>query len=223
MYKDLIIIGAGGLARDVLEYALDIGEDSSDIQWRIKGFITDIDYDFYDKNTFGYKIIGNISEHRIENNNLYVLAIADMNFRIKVANHFMQRGAEFINLIHPKANISKSAKIGIGNIFAPYTLIGSNVDIGDFTITRPYVVCGHDSQIRDNCILLPNSTIGGKTIIGERTYIGSGSVIRDGIVIGQTSVVGMGSVVTKDIENNSVVVGNPAKYIRKNNNDSIFN
>ncbi len=50
--------------------------------------------------------------------------------------------------------------------------------------------------------------------IGNNVLIGANSVILEGVQIGDNAIIGAGSVVTKDVLPNTVVVGNPAKYIR---------
>ena len=51
--------------------------------------------------------------------------------------------------------------------------------------------------------------------IGEDCWIGGGAILCPGVKIGHRCIIGAGSVVTKDIPDNSVAVGNPAKVIRK--------
>lgn len=53
-----------------------------------------------------------------------------------------------------------------------------------------------------------------KTKIGKRCFIGVNAIIMPGITIGDSVIVGAGSVVTKDIPNNCIVAGNPAKIIK---------
>ena len=53
--------------------------------------------------------------------------------------------------------------------------------------------------------------------IGKRVWIGSGSIILPGVTIGDNSVVGAGSVVTKNVPKNTIVAGNPAKFIKNIN------
>ena len=54
-----------------------------------------------------------------------------------------------------------------------------------------------------------------KTIIGNDTWIGHGAIIKPEIVIGDGAIVGAGAVVTKNVEDYTIVVGNPAKIIRR--------
>ncbi|MDE7091975.1 MAG: galactoside O-acetyltransferase [Muribaculaceae bacterium] len=51
--------------------------------------------------------------------------------------------------------------------------------------------------------------------ICRRAWIGAGATILPGVTIGENAVVGAGSVVTKDVEPNTIVGGNPAKFIRR--------
>lgn len=77
-------------------------------------------------------------------------------------------------------------------------------------------------SIGDNCTILPMVLIGKKTpdsdvsgaIIGDNCYIGAGAIIMNPVKIGNNVIIGAGSVVTKDIPNNCVVAGNPARVIR---------
>ena len=85
-----------------------------------------------------------------------------------------------------------------------------------------HVVIGHDVTVGEYSVISPNVTISGNVNIGVGCYLGSGSIIRDRINIGDNSIIGMGAVVTKDVEPNSVVVGNPARFIRENTDKKVF-
>ena len=85
-----------------------------------------------------------------------------------------------------------------------------------------YALVGHDCKIGDYCVLSPKVTLGGDVTIGDNTYIGTGALIRNGINIGKNVIVGIGAVVVKDVEDDYVVVGNPAKFIRINESKRVF-
>ena len=53
-----------------------------------------------------------------------------------------------------------------------------------------------------------------KTYLGHNSFIGAGSIIMPGIQLGKNCIVGAGSIVTKDVNENEIVAGNPAKHIR---------
>ena len=78
-------------------------------------------------------------------------------------------------------------------------------------------------HIGDNCTVLPMVLIGKKnpsinnttSSIGDNCYIGAGAIIMTPIKIGNNVTIGAGSVVTKDIPDNCVVAGNPARIISR--------
>ena len=98
--------------------------------------------------------------------------------------------------------------------------LGSQTDIGAFTyINAKYKVIIEDNvQIGSHCSIYSVSTIdnfSGKVILKDNCRIGSHTIILPGISIGKNSVIGAHSLVNKDIPDNVVAFGVPAKIIRK--------
>lgn len=211
--KNLIIIGAGGLGREALDIALRVQEEIPSTEWRIKGFITDISGDFYEKDTGEYDIIGTIKDHKVSSDNVYVFAIADVDFKKRITKEFLEQGAEFINLIHPQAMVSRFAKYGVGNIIQTHCGISSNVEIGDFNMFNSFTTVGHDAKIGDYCTISSHCDITGYTIIGNDVFMGSHTIICPHAKVGDHARIGAGSVVLKRVKANTLVVGNPAKKI----------
>ena len=74
----------------------------------------------------------------------------------------------------------------------------------------------HECKIGNGVHIMGSAYIAGRVHIGDFSSIGANSTILPDIKIGKNAIIGAGAVVTKDVKNNQVVVGNPAKFLRKN-------
>jgi len=109
-------------------------------------------------------------------------------------------------IIEDKVEIGANSTIDRGTL--GNTIIKKNVKIDNL------VHIGHNVEIGENSVIIANSMIGGSTIIGSNVWIAPSSSLRDGLDIGNSAFVGLGAVVTKNIPNNEVWVGNPARKLR---------
>ena len=104
--------------------------------------------------------------------------------------------------------ISQAALIAIADI-----TIGNNVKIGGGV--KIYTTDFHslDPMIRKSKGDVKNR-IKKPVVIKENAFIGAHAIILKGVTVGENSIVGAGSVVTKDIPDNQIWAGNPARFIR---------
>jgi len=78
------------------------------------------------------------------------------------------------------------------------------------------VSIGHDNRIENDTVISTYVCTGGGCIIGDETYIGLQVSIRESIIIGSQTIIGMGSVVSRDIPNQVIAMGNPARAMKEN-------
>jgi len=207
---DIIIVGAGSAAREILSIIQDINKKED--RWNIIGFIADYGQNI-EKYTKGrYKIIGTINEWIPKANEFFTVAIADPKGREFVVNKLREKRAKFVNIIHPTVRINDYCKMGKGIILYPYASVGNNAKIGDFTFIQGSNIA-HDVRIGEFTTVSGLCGILGNVYIGKRVFVGSHSVIIPDKAVGDDSYIGAGSVVIKNVKSGTKVFGNPAKVV----------
>ncbi|MEX3745393.1 MULTISPECIES: acetyltransferase [Lysinibacillus] len=210
--KDLIIIGAGGLGREILSYAIEKME-TGDCEWRIKGFLND-ELDSLDNIETGYPILGTIKDHIIEENAVYLCAIGDSESRLSIGRNFQEKGAEFINFIHPTAKVRDRAKIGVGTILCPNSHVNPDTVIGDFVLINSNSGIAHDCIIGDGCSLIGGNLINGRCLLGKCVFLGSNAIVIPERRIGDFAKISAGAVVFTHVKSGKTMIGNPAKVLK---------
>lgn len=92
---------------------------------------------------------------------------------------------------------------------------GCQICHGVGLVVHPRTKIGHDVKLHQNTTIGSATTGGKPPVIGNNVVIGANSVVIGAITVGDNSIIGAGSVVVKDVSPYSVVVGNPAKVIKK--------
>ena len=204
-----VIIAASGHGKVVL----DILEQNENIE--ITGFIDD-NSDLLGKCVNGVPVIGDFSMilNLIENIDRGIIAIGDNRKRAVFFNKMQDIGLQTISAIHPSAIVAKTASIGNGTVVAANAVINPSAEIGDNCIINTGATIDHDNCIADNVHISPGANLAGNVSVGNCSHIGIGASIINGIVIGQNATIGAGAVVTRNVPDNAVVVGVPAKVIK---------
>lgn len=209
MLNEIYIIGAGTYGEVMCELAEMLG-------YKVIGFY---DEDENKLNTFvmSKKVMGKFSEisiSEIESNN-FIVAIGNNKIRHNIMTKINNSGGRTPTLIHPTAIISPSAEIGKGVYIQANACIWTKAKIGDFSIISPNVVIAHHATIGKACLISLLTGVGASSILEDRVFAGMGcTIVPSARRIGKDSVIGAGAVVLKDVEENSVYAGVPAKKLR---------
>ncbi len=156
--------------------------------------------------------------YRYETNKFFI-GFGNMKYRKLVYEEFVNAGWEAVNIYHPDAVISENAKIGNGVLIEAGCLVTPNPIIGDNVVINTGSQVNHDNVIGSHVYIASGVVLSGGVIIEENTLIDDGVIVTLGRKIGENCIIGAGSIVTKDIENNVVAYGTPARVIRKNTVD----
>lgn len=208
--KNLIIIGAGGFGREVhnlIPNCNGYGEC-----YVIKGFINDIPDALADKEGYA-PIIGTIRDYQPQPDDVFVCAIGDIAGRKKCTQMLLERGAEFISLVHKTAKAGRNTRIGKGCILTSRVGISCDCFIGDFTIFQDECLVGHDTHIGSFCHFHPRAFVAGRVQIGDEVHVGPYALIHPDRKIGANATIGGGSFVIRNVKAGTTVYGNPAKKL----------
>ena len=151
-----------------------------------------------------------------------IIALGEPEYRVKLFKKVKEAGYSFANLIDPSAYLSSEVTIGTGIILKAGVWVSVGATLKDNICVDFHTVIGHDVVIQPHCQICSNVVIAGHCKIGSATYIGLSVPIRDGIVVGDNVVLGMGSVVVRDIPDNVIAMGNPARAIKKKDDSKVF-
>lgn len=143
-----------------------------------------------------------------------IISIGNNKIRKKIIENYPGRIHPAIS--HSSAVISPSAQLMNGTVVMANASVNSSAIIGEHCIINTGASVEHDCNLGDFVHISPNAALAGDVKIGEGSHIGIGAVVIPGIKIGKWVTVGAGAVVIRDIPNNVIVVGNPAKIIKKN-------
>lgn len=215
--KEVIILGTGGNAIDIIDTMHEINRNSDHVLYECIGLLDD-DEEKWGKKYLGVKVLGPLSKAKSFKNSFFINGIGnDKNFwkKEKIIAQTKLSPNRFITLIHPTASVSRSATLGRGSMILQNVTIASNVKIGNHVMVMPNSVISHDVKIGDYTTITGGVCISGKVTVGKSVYFGTNSSIIGYISIGPYSLIGMGSVVLTTVLANSVMIGNPAKFLRK--------
>jgi sugar O-acyltransferase (sialic acid O-acetyltransferase NeuD family) len=204
----IVLVGAGGLGREVLNYVLEAIRLVPHM--RVKGFLDD-NSSALGPDRCRFPILGSILDYAIEPQDRFVVTIGDCVTRAEVIRKMEARGARFVTVIHPTAYVAANATVGNGCIVGPFCAIGSDARVGDHVLFTWYSSLAHDCISLSFAVLSPYATANGSAILEEGVFLGTHAVIHPKIRVGAWSKVASGSVVYRDVPANCLAMGNPAK------------
>ncbi|MCA9672257.1 MAG: acetyltransferase [Myxococcales bacterium] len=142
------------------------------------------------------------------------LGIGDNAVRARIAARLRDMGVSLLTAIHPSAVVAPSARVGAGTVVMAGALINPDSVIGEGAIINTGVAVEHDNHIGDYAHLSANAATGGNVTIGAFAHLGLGATVLPGRRVGARSVVGAGAAVIRDLADDVVAVGVPARVIR---------
>jgi sugar O-acyltransferase (sialic acid O-acetyltransferase NeuD family) len=145
------------------------------------------------------------------------VAIGCNEVRRSVFERLRARGGVPLIVVHPRAHVSRHARVGQGSFLAAGCIVAPASRLAEGVIVNHAAVVDHDCIIGAFTHIAPNVTIGGNVRIGDNVLVGAGAVILPGVSIGDGCTIGAGAVVIADVMAARTVVGVPGRILQKGN------
>jgi len=150
------------------------------------------------------------------------IAVGEPAVREMLARRAVEAGLLLTSAIAPSSVISPTATIEDGAIVAPFTSVQARAFIGRNAAVNTMAIVGHDVHVAENAVISSMVNLGGAVKVGARAYVGMGALIREKLTVESDSIVSMGSIVHRDVPEAVIVMGDPARVIRRNDDKVVF-
>ena len=206
--EQIVIWGASGHAMVVADIIRLRGE------YELAGFLDSVHPQRHHTLFDGAEILGGedqLEELRENGIKHLIVGFGNCEARLKSAELATSKGFKLPSAIHPSAIIASNVVIGAGTVVAAGAVINSGSIIGENVIINTSSSVDHECIISDGAHICPGVHLAGNVTVGRAAWVGIGACVIAGIVIGNAAFIGAGAVVVKDIPDNVVAYGNPAK------------
>lgn len=205
--KRLVLLGAGGHARAVIDVAQAAGllvagvldhPGAMDCSVPLLGDDGQLDQ-------------AGASEH------VYLVAVGQVSIsglRAGLFRKLVDRALETPQLVAPSAYVSVSSRLGAGTVVMHRAIVNAGASVGDNCIINTGAVVEHDAKVGNHCHVSTGAILNGDARLGDGSMLGSGAVVLQGVQIGAGVLIGAGSVVTHNINTPGTYIGVPARKIQ---------
>ena len=212
--KNLIIISAGALGREICHMAGGAARVKIDSPWETTGFLDDRKGILKNKDAFNVPILSSVEEYEPQPEDRFISAIGSPSARTHYAEMIRKKGGEFTCIISNRAVVTRRKHILPGCVIGPFCVLSSDLKIGKDTFLMAHVTLGHDVELGDSCHVGAYTFIGGRAKIGNQVTIHPHSCILPDTVVEEGATVGAGSVVISRVPAGETVFGVPARIVR---------
>ncbi|MGD0516143.1 MAG: acetyltransferase [Thermoguttaceae bacterium] len=213
-YQYCVVLGGGGHAAVLIESLQASGLD-------IVRAVLDQDQSQWGKEILEISVLGGdalLPDLKEKGADCFVVGVGTVgNSRIRrrLYEYGLSLGLEPLTVIHPTSYVSPSARLAPGCQLLPHSIVHTRAVLGNNVLINSGAIVEHDCVLGDHTHVATGAQIAGGVEIGEGTLIGIGASVRQGVRIGRESVIGAGAAVVKDVPDNVVVVGVPARVCKR--------
>lgn len=206
----LVIVGAGGFARETAQAVLAAGGTD------LLGHLDD-DPALHGTEVDGVPVLGGCDLVHALPAARAVICVGnprDYAARARLVRRLGLPEERYATVVHPTAAVSATSTVGPGSVLLAHCVLTAAVRVGAHVAVMPQTVLTHDDVVEDFATLASGVRLGGGARVARGAYVGSGALVREGTAIGGWSLIGMGSSVLGEVPPGEVWVGSPARRLR---------
>lgn len=201
---DYVLVGGGAFAREIHDWFAP-GLPEGD---RFVGYLDDGEPAF----GRGLSRLGDTNAYALQAGQKLVMAVGDPKGKQALAGRLGGPEA-FATLIHPRAWVSGSAKLGRGAVVGPFTDVSADSRAGDLLTLNAYSSLGHDVVVGDYVTLSGYVDLTGGVVVGDRGFLGSGARVLPRLTLGADCTIGAGAVVVRGCGDGVTLYAAPARRL----------
>ncbi len=163
----------------------------------------------------GDAVVGMVEDHEpFPEHDAVIVAIGDNRARRAITERLVANGERVATAVHPFSSVSASAVIGEGAMISAGAIVSPRAVIGRGVLLNTKASVDHDTVIADFAHVSAGATVGARCRVGEETLIALGASVVSGVTVGARAVVGAGAVAVRDVPDDVVAYGVPARVVR---------
>jgi len=204
--RDLVLIGASGLARETLAVVRETGSHTP------VGVLDDSPAELGD-DFEGVPVLGPLSELSRFPHAEVLVCVGSGAARRAIVRRIARAGIRFATVVDPSVRNPGDCPIGVGSILLAQVSITARAWIGEHVVVMPGCTITHDDVLDDYVTLASGVSLGGGVRLQRGAYLGMNAAVLPGVRVGEEAVVGMSAAVLDDVPDGETWAGVPARTL----------